>query len=1259
MTEALINFGKGEFEKLIKERGLKDTVVGVLGVANDEIDTAGEPLTLEALKSGTHPLLDVLSKYKNLEPEQRQLEEEEILTLFTNVKDFGKYDPEGGSFTSTKSFGSSAARMIPETIGAATGWKAGLAAAAPIAAWIPPLGPAGILARGAVLGIGALGGSIAGAIAASEAEDAIIGEKAPVVPSLEPSSRAGETFTMGLSLLASPWKFFSSLPKASTGALEFLSNYRNVSGGKFANIADDAFEVTAKNAGLSKKSFKAAQAARESATRGPMFGGPLGADIGFTRFNPAGFLVDPRKGPAAARVMGGIEGGISKSMEWAVNNAPKYLFMESVMAAGAGSGAAVMQMAFPYDDRARLGGELVGSLLVPLPAQVLFDVDYRGLINKAKAWYSDPENIAKSNMDKTAVKRIMAAIEKSEEYVDILKEDGKLDVSADEQFGVFIESLIQNSRAADGTITPLTTADLAETSGLPFSRTVRTIQEELSRTNKDLAAATGRGREELQAGAKNTISTLAAMGDPLSLKAAANIQRRLFQQNIIDNIDEATVNLMGAAQKVLGREAWETGSKKIDLSEKLYDVLKDQIEKSKKRENEIYEALGDFPLTQFFSSEGQPLPRPNVLRLLDKPVKRGGLNFTSSGSTKKLNRAIGDYTDDLEDFKKYFDDLEMGVPVEDQIENPVTTTTLRDMRSDFLEKISAFQQQGRLKEKNWLNRLQSALFQDLTGQNDDLSAAYLTATAFAKARNDVFSRTFLNKLQATNRERGLVMDPKELLDELFKGGNLATRNRIDAIQAAGDFLIKEANYPEEVVRLMDSNKIMKEALRDSLSKIMVKKVRTSPFEPEKTIGTDYVVDPKKLENFRKDPGTKALFEFLPELELDLKNVEKAQAAYDNSFDYLQDTLTPTQARKRKFSAKQIDNMYKDKAFQWVLQGEDPTRAVTNAIASERPGLALKTIFNMVQDVNARELGEAGFTRDQAKKGLKSAVINHALLKSNAGNNPEVLQKALFSNIPGLPPNAKMSLADFMVKNDLATEADVDDIQKAVKQMRGIEEAFQTNDFENVLFKNPSLSKLFTIRILGATGGGWFQDRAKRFFGMDSLRGGLVAEQTGSEVVQKLLLRGPETEKLRTMGELLSNPEALGIAMREIKNARDADKAMSAFEKVFAPVARQTGRRFPLGIGAVEKAATDRVEPLPEKEVEEEEEMSSNRRVYPPMPPTAFDSMMSAAPPPTPVPTSQPVAQGPVDRQRFAALFPNDLASGIIRSRNQGIGSLMG
>ena len=75
-NDALINLTASDFTELMRTEGLENTVRGVLQIANEEIDTAGEPLTLESLKQGTHPLLDKLDRYSGLEPENRQNSEE-------------------------------------------------------------------------------------------------------------------------------------------------------------------------------------------------------------------------------------------------------------------------------------------------------------------------------------------------------------------------------------------------------------------------------------------------------------------------------------------------------------------------------------------------------------------------------------------------------------------------------------------------------------------------------------------------------------------------------------------------------------------------------------------------------------------------------------------------------------------------------------------------------------------------------------------------------------------------------------------------------------------------------------------------------------------------------------------------------------------------------------------------------------------------------------------------------------------------------
>ncbi len=123
--ESLINFSRSEFSSLMEEQGLTNVVDGVLSIANDELDTVGVPLTREALNNGTHPILDKLDRYKGLAPEQRNIGDEEILTIFTNVHDLGKYDPEVGGSPALRSVVKGGARAVPEAVGAFGGFKYG------------------------------------------------------------------------------------------------------------------------------------------------------------------------------------------------------------------------------------------------------------------------------------------------------------------------------------------------------------------------------------------------------------------------------------------------------------------------------------------------------------------------------------------------------------------------------------------------------------------------------------------------------------------------------------------------------------------------------------------------------------------------------------------------------------------------------------------------------------------------------------------------------------------------------------------------------------------------------------------------------------------------------------------------------------------------------------------------------------------------------------------------------------------------------
>lgn len=1277
MADDLITLTRPQFENLMETQGLDNTVRGILEIANEELDLT-QPLTLESLQNGTHPILDQLDRYKGLNPEQRQISSEEILTLFTNVQDYGKYDPSQDTTGKGKAILTGAGRMVPETVGAGAGFKTGLALATPVANLIPPIGLPGLAARGAVYTIFGIGGAISGALALGEAEDALIGEADPVVPSLEPYYRGGETGMIGLSMLATPWKIIPNSKKATTGALQYLETFKQISSGKFASVADEAFKTMTKNAGFSDKAaakiFERATKARQagSSLKGPMFSkGGLGINLGITRFNPAGFLVDPRKGPLSARILSGVEKGIDASMAAARARPKTFLGIEAASASGAGLGASVAQDINPYDEQTRFYAELLGSLspTVTVELGVKAAPNVFGALGrwwgtatdstKREAAREARKGILTEKVEKDAAERILRAIRLSEEYADEVNAQGNIVISADEKLAKFIEILGEEAaKAPDG----LTLKDLAKSTGMPFSPTLETISTALERTNADLATATAQGREKIMQGSIEAIYALTATGDPDALRAAASITRGLFEQNIIDEMDASVTQLMTAASTVLGREA-DAGSARIDLSEKLYDVLKSQVDLSKVRERRLWSEVKSFKLTEFKAKNGRRLNQPNVLQLLDRPANQNGLRMNSKGAQKNLEAALGPYMEDINDLRKYFQDGEG--------RNPATAGRFFEMRSGLLDKAAELRRQGNIQMAKRIDRVADALLTDLTGQSEGASAAYNTARAYTFARNNVFTRSFMSELQSTDRNRGLVMDPSQLLDELFKGGQSATARRVEQIQNAGKFLIREGGFNENQVQLMTADEIMTQALQDSLSQVVDRKVRPNPVPGGEDIET-FVVNENKLSNWRKQPGNKELLALLPDLDVDMKDARSAQQAFDNLLTSVSDKLNPSAARRQGFTNEQLTDLYKTKAFQWVLNYEDPGLAVANALKAEKPSLALNALYKMVDEA---DYADSEFTKEMAMKGLKSAIFNHALTTARGGGaglpNGEVLQRMLFTQIKGVDPSAKLSLMDFMVRKGLVKDtvekgqkvSEYEQVEKMVKEIRGVQDAFERNDFEGILFKNPSLSKMFYVRIAGATAGGAFQNKLKQVFGLPQMSGGLIAEQTGSELVQRFLLFGPESQRQKVMNEMFTNPKFAAELLKEVNDKQQGDKAMSAVEKFIKPMANQIGRRFPIGIRATEEAITEEYEPpqeqpqptspqvlpLPDKEA------SLN---IPAQVPT-----LNAGPAPsliqqasaTNIVTPQP-SGGPVDRTRYAAMFPNDPASALIR---QGIGSMMG
>jgi hypothetical protein len=160
----------------------------------------------------------------------------------------------------------------------------------------------------------------------------------------------------------------------------------------------------------------------------------------------------------------------------------------------------------------------------------------------------------------------------------------------------------------------------------------------------------------------------------------------------------------------------------------------------------------------------------------------------------------------------------------------------------------------------------------------------------------------------------------------------------------------------------------------------------------------------------------------------------------------------------------------------------------------------------------------------------------------------------------------------------------------------------------------------------------------------------------------LFFKVPEAARIRVMGEILKDRRKLGVLLQQAQTDAQASGAASKIQNILVGFGfEQMGRRTPYIERAVSEQLQEDLTVTPPSYTEEEEPtvgpVSSVAPTAMPAPqpvpaqPVASPpttTLASAAPPPPP-----PAASGPVDRRRFAAMFPED------RALVEGIGSLMG
>ena len=639
--------------------------------------------------------------------------------------------------------------------------------------------------------------------------------------------------------------------------------------------------------------------------------------------------------------------------------------------------------------------------------------------------------------------------------------------------------------------------------------------------------------------------------------------------------------------------------------------------------------------------------------------------------------AAGDRLGVLDQVKLLQDEAKLLRARADDIENPVDVeapsivggaafepVTLKDVmivKSRLQDKAREFTGNSQFNEARILNKLAGALVDDIgvksggVRQEDGTitfsDAEPLTANQtairdaynFSRKLNDVFTRAFPAKIVERDASGARHILPELLHKSLFSGGGDETSLKFDQMNQSMTFLAQE----------LGAEKVKDLGLSATLGTM------TGAQETLMRVAFENLVDPttgrvsvEALNQFKKDYRNVLFLENgaprFPDIVSDLASVESAEKLL---LRRIRETGDPRAATTK--GSPLGNNVPPEGFYQQRLANEisyknslgadsDPMGLVGSVIANPGTQKAsdVKGFKNLIR--NAKR---ADATHPGASDGLRSMVLQKARMYATSAPNKSgdtVFNFAKYKQflttpmVPGQPSPLDLMRQEGLVDEGFALRL-TEIMNVGVQSQRALTKTGEAVSLSDVMPKSERAFQLVT-RLSG-------------------LRIGRAATQVAPGQGQGLaepMIAANEFQRL-----LIDTPDTLVFGILE-KAALDPKFYADVLEKGLSNNPRSiraANRRLKSAlINAGFVAATSEERSAPQKEVTlppEETLQSSLQQPIPAQPvaqPTTTLASVSPLPPP-------PAPSGNVDRTRYAAMFPNDPTSALIRQ--QGIGSLMG
>jgi len=1196
----------------------------------------------------SHPLWSALhGPFEKLQ--KKPISDVDLINFFARNEDGEKF--EEGTF-----FGGMKREILPSVFsmsGAVAAGKTASRLTAPIPATTLPTAA---IKFGVPLGAAVIGG-LTGYKVGEEGTDLLMGEEGPISPGTRIQYEMGKTAASGLGWLPTPYLISS---KVNLGGAEYLTNLAKRRAELMGTKVDDVSFVKPKS----------------------KFGFRLQDTTVVPYLKSTKFVQD--QGPRAARMVRFAENMLSATGKSA-KVAPIPLAAGEIAATGGATvGTGVAESQYPGQALPRIGFELLFGLPAGLAGAGTEKLVAAG--SAAKEGYKNYGGVkgilkafSVSRQNKGA-QRIVEILEgqgyTAEDIAEIARKLGSDD----------IDNMLVDAAGNKVSLTAGTK------SGDPI---MMAIEASIAQSSPTLGRARDTAAEETSNMIRNQINALvlaAKGGDKAinqgALQEIARITQSVFERGMVERLGRATDSVLGAVTRVKGSDL-----DNAYLGRQLFNVVDAQMELARKQEKALWRNVPDIEITTFRNADGDDIDVPNFISAWDNSVprtkeakdevdsllaplakfverKREELNLAGDpmpeldmGFQRRLTE-LNERTQGLsveakaQEIKAEQDSLirvDAGSPQGDYFQylqrmmddpagevTPLTLVEVQEMRQKALSLGRRLRSSGDDNEARISYAFAEGLLDDLNALEAVADASYQTARSYSRALNDTFTRTFAGDILGTAKTGEARIAPELLAKRVLSGGVDPTLLRVNQLKNIATFMRTEGvpgATPEDTLNTVTGS--IDNMLRNVRAEVY-KEVR----DPETGVITPRV-DEAALRGWLEKNKELLDEDGFAALRRDLEDNEKAEVI-----------LKQTQLKNKK-RTKRLSDM---KELQDMLPNtsESPTHAVGDAItAGQRGGAPIKKLNRLYKMVTNKNLSES--QRESAKAGLKASILEYASVKSgisSGGGEARTMYKTLFTGMEGTPGNT--SPVDYMKSKDLITDSEAKTMETFLTELARVETAAVNGNLVDIA-KEMGPMVDFYVSIAGSAAG----TRAYNMMVGGSGPGAITAASRGQEFMRQIFSKVPESLKMDVMGELMTNPKLLSDLLRKTSTQRERTSLLSSIKEQFQelgfirPVRRELGSTF--------REVDDEIDQqITEQEV-------SSPLVDEPVPAPVLDTpttsavpvspMRSVAPPPmSPVPSPvamapPPAASGPVNRQQYAALFPNDSASAMIRQ--QGIGSLMG